>query len=360
MGPRALARQVADGTFGNQAAPVEDPDTLADRLDLVQQVGGEKHGDPPLQGNSLDEREKLDHALRVERCRGLIEDQHGWVLEERVRHAKTLAHAARERVDLLPGHLGKADLGQEVGDPRCRDGARDTVQACRVSEVLARAQPVVEADRVGHVAHVSLHLQRVAHRVDPDHACLAGRRFGEAQEHEHRRGLAGAVGTEQAEHLARPDLEAEVVHRHPGTVPFRQAPGFDDRLERRIAPANRGWGWLRDHRSATPEPPEDPAQPDQHEKDQRRADDQPVEPHLDGHPDGLACRRPRDAATARCVGAERDRIVAGHRVPGRRDHCGHVLGLPGRQAGNRGGIEGHRPPGWRRGAGPGRGEPQAR
>ena len=29
----------------------------------------------------------------------------------------------------------------------------------------------------------------------------------------HDRGLAGAVGTEQAEDLARPDLEADTVHR---------------------------------------------------------------------------------------------------------------------------------------------------
>ena len=53
---------------------------------------------------------------------------------------------------------------------------------------------------------------------------------GQAEEHQDRRGLAGAVLPEEAEDLARIDLEIELVDRGQRAVPLREPPGPDDRL----------------------------------------------------------------------------------------------------------------------------------
>ena len=72
---------------------------------------------------------------------------------------------------------------------------------------------LVEADRVGQVADPSLDLARLPGRIETHHAGLAVGRLGQAEQHQDRRRLAGAVLAEQAEDLARVDLEVELVDR---------------------------------------------------------------------------------------------------------------------------------------------------
>src|SRR2546430_16915231 len=61
----------------------------------------------------------------------------------------------------------------------------------------------------------------------------AGSRRDEPGEHAHGGGLAGAVWSEEAEHLARADLKAHVFHRRERVVVFGQAFGLDHGMESR-------------------------------------------------------------------------------------------------------------------------------
>ena len=62
---------------------------------------------------------------------------------------------------------------------------------------------------VGQIADPALDLQRRARRIVAEHADLARGYFGQAEHHQDRRGLAGAVRPEQPEHLALDDVEVD-------------------------------------------------------------------------------------------------------------------------------------------------------
>jgi len=64
-------------------------------------------------------------------------------------------------------------------------------------------------------------------RVEADHARHARAGLGKPEEHEDRRGLAGAVLAKQPEDLAGLDVEVEVVDRDEVAVALAQPPGDD-------------------------------------------------------------------------------------------------------------------------------------
>ena len=72
---------------------------------------------------------------------------------------------------------------------------------------------IVEADRVRQIANPALDLQRRTRRITAEHADGAGGNLGQAEHHQDRRGLAGAVRSEQSKHLALDDIEVDGVDR---------------------------------------------------------------------------------------------------------------------------------------------------
>src|SRR5215471_14976410 len=87
---------------------------------------------------------------------------------------------------------------------------------------------IVEADGVGQIADPALDLERLARRVEPEHADSPRRNLGQAEQHQDGRGLAGAVRTEQAKHLTLPDGKADVIDRAGAAVTLGQAFRNDD------------------------------------------------------------------------------------------------------------------------------------
>ena len=107
---------------------------------------------------------------------------------------------------------------------------RDAVQPSRVAQVLAPGHGAVEADVVRQVADMSLDVERVTQRVEPEHLGRAAGGLGEAEEHEDGRGLARTVGAEEAEHLALVDVQVQGADGESRVllVPLLQPPGPDD------------------------------------------------------------------------------------------------------------------------------------
>src|SRR5439155_17930720 len=95
------------------------------------------------------------------------------------------------------------------------------------TEVVAARHVTVEPNGVGEVAHPPLDLERAPGRIQADHAGLAIGRLGEAEQHQDRRRLAGAVLAEESEDLAGLHLEVEMIDRHEIAVQLREAPGPD-------------------------------------------------------------------------------------------------------------------------------------
>ena len=109
------------------------------------------------------------------------------------------------------------DGGERLVDARPALAARHALERGAIAEVLVDAQLGIERHRLGQVAEASARGQRIGGDVDAADADAAGARRKVAGADAHRGGLAGAVGTEKAEHLARARLEADGVERGDAT-----------------------------------------------------------------------------------------------------------------------------------------------
>src|SRR5690606_32555153 len=99
-------------------------------------------------------------------------------------------------------------------------------------EVVADGQIEVEGVELRADPEPCPDLRAVPHRVHAEDAQLPRGRGGDAPDHPHGRGLAGAVGTEEAERLTPPDLEIDSVDGGEVTEAFHQATGEDQRFIR--------------------------------------------------------------------------------------------------------------------------------
>ncbi len=180
----------------------------------------------------------LDACARVEtRCR-LVEDQQGRVMDERVREAQPLAHAARERLDVRLALVRETDDLEQLADHRRSPGGGDAVAAGEEVEVLPDAKVVVDAVEVGHVADAASNLDGVGGDGDAGDERLTRRRSEQRGQDLHRRRLAGPVRADEAEDLAVADDEVEARDGELVVVALHEAAGLDD--------------GDADHRSSTP------------------------------------------------------------------------------------------------------------
>src|SRR6266536_3597248 len=98
---------------------------------------------------------------------------------------------------------------QQPADPRLQLAAADAVQAALERQVLAAGGLQVDPGALGHAADGPAHAVGPLDHVDAGHAGGAGVRAAQRGEDLDGGGLAGAVGTEQAEHCPRLHGEAE-------------------------------------------------------------------------------------------------------------------------------------------------------
>ena len=159
----------------------------------------------PSCGEALQEPADPLDALGVESVDRLVEHEHAGVAEQGVGEREPLAHAERVAADAAVGVLGHADLVEHrrhARDGNARGGRRDP-------EVVA-----------GGSARVEVGLERRPDGLERPFEVVvglaverrgAGGRPHEPEEHPQRRGLAGAVRTEEPGDAPGFDGEAEVV-----------------------------------------------------------------------------------------------------------------------------------------------------
>ena len=107
----------------------------------------------------------LDDLLGVEADGGLVEDQHGRVADEGLRHADALLVALGEVLHQPAAHVGELQhLHGPVHRLRAR-GARDALDLGDEGEVFPHGHVGVERRQLGHVADAPLHLVRLLEDV---------------------------------------------------------------------------------------------------------------------------------------------------------------------------------------------------
>jgi hypothetical protein len=177
-------------------------------------------------------------AVGVEAVDRFVEDEHGWVPEQRRGDTEPLTHAQREALRLAPGHALETDGAEHLVDP----AAGDAVTAGQAQQVVAGLAATVQRLGVEEGADLARGCRQVAVAV-PAYGYRALRRRVEAQDHPHGGGLPGTVRAEETGDHAGPDGERQVVDGQGGAVALDQVAGFDHRAtrtERRSRSSFRG------------------------------------------------------------------------------------------------------------------------
>src|SRR5262249_46369583 len=130
---------------------------------------------------------------------------------------------------------------------------RHLVDAGDEVEVLEDREVLVEAEALGHVAHLPAHQRRVADDVEAEAGSFAPVRREQAAQQPDGGGLAAAVGAEEAADLAGRHLQGEALDHLAGAEALAQVAHVDNEAaERRLAVAlsagngltSSGWAGL--------------------------------------------------------------------------------------------------------------------
>ena len=155
---------------------------------------------PPLV-QLLDDPLDLDPADRVEAGHRLVQQHQVGVVDERLGDAHPLQHPLGVLAQVRVGRSLEPDVAEELLDALSPATRLESEQAGAEPEELAAGEIVVEVRVLRQVAHV-----RHARHAQLDRA---GAGPHEPERHLDRGRLAGAVGSEQSEHVVRTDLEVD-------------------------------------------------------------------------------------------------------------------------------------------------------
>ena len=187
---------------------------------------GREH-DGVLAGERLDELADLDDLGGIEADGGLVEDEHLGIAEESLGEADALPLSLGEIADHAVEELRAARLDGDALDLALALLAGNTLDGSDETQIGPRGHVGVDGRIFRQVADPLLHLDGILEDVEPAHLRLAARRRQDSGEDAHGRRLAGAVGAEETEDLARLHLEADVVDRLQLPVALHQVLDFN-------------------------------------------------------------------------------------------------------------------------------------
>ena len=215
---------------GEDPAVVHDGYPLAELVGLLHVVGGEQDG-LAFAVQLTEQVPQGEPALRIEaRCR-LVEEKHRGAVEDGPRHHEPLRHPPGQCVHRRLGPLGQLELVKQLigGLPRCLRPHAE--QAAVEVEVLPDGELAIEGVLLRNDPAQLFRQRRMCRDVDARDERAPGCRHHARGQHPRRRRLPGAVGSQQAKDLARPDVKVEPVNG--GEVRSRidlgQVRGVDDR-----------------------------------------------------------------------------------------------------------------------------------
>src|ERR1022692_372517 len=213
---RAQVAQLGERPFVHEPAAAEDADTVAQRLDLAEDVRREEDRLPALL--------RLEHGLtkgdlhqRVESGGRLVEQEQVGARRERGHELHLLAGPLRQRADAL----GRVELEAPDENVAVR-GVRRPVQAREVRQCLRAGQRGPEERLPRDVRDATVRGDGVAPGVDVEQERAPAGGAVQAEQQPDRRRLPRAVRPEIAVHLARRDGEVEPVERDRVAVLLRQ------------------------------------------------------------------------------------------------------------------------------------------
>ena len=163
--------------------------------------------------------------LHVDPGRRLVQHDDRRAVHQGLGHQHAALHAAGKLAHVRVGLVGQAEVVQQLVDPVVV--AVHAEIAALDAQRLAHAEEGVEDQLLRHDAQGPARRGVVVDDVVAHHAHPAFGGLGQAGQHADQRGLAGTVGTEQAEEFAAGDVEADA----PKGLDLPSPIGFLDVLE---------------------------------------------------------------------------------------------------------------------------------
>ncbi len=203
---------VGGRALGEHPTAVHQRDAVA-TLGLVHEVGRDEDGHPLL---AREHEELLPEAVsgdRIDPGGRLVEDQELGRMDHRHRERQTLAHAERQRLGASVDHACEVEALGKLRNARGNILRGQSIDPRMQIEVLAHAELAIEREGLGHEtqAPAQRRVLRIHRPVEDPRLALGDRQ--ETGQHPHGRGLAAAVGAEEAEDLALADRETDPIDR---------------------------------------------------------------------------------------------------------------------------------------------------
>ena len=196
----------------HQPAHIDDREALTVAFGLRHAVGGEEDRRSGVLSQPLQPLPHHSPRGWIQPHRGLVQEQHSGLVQQRGGDLQATQHAARQGPREPVEHRLKLHRGDRPLDPLLALVAWDASHARVEVEILAGSQRPVDRDRLGDVADRPAHSERLVAHVEAGDERASGARREQRREHADRRGLARAVGTEQGEHLAWRNGEGDASH----------------------------------------------------------------------------------------------------------------------------------------------------
>ena len=149
--------------------------------------------------------------MQVEPGRRLVEEDDRWPLHEGRRHVETPPHAPRVGAGGAVGGVPQLEPVEQVIGAGPRELARQLGEPAREPQVLGPGEVGVDRGELTGEADQVAHLVGLVDHVAPEHPGPAGVGVQDRREDPYDRRLARAVRSQEAEHGARGDVEADAV-----------------------------------------------------------------------------------------------------------------------------------------------------
>ena len=190
--------------FRERASVLEFPlfdrdEVIANPFDLAEQVRRDDDRDAELAAGTFDEREHFFAAFGIEAVGGLVEEEEFGIVDERLREFDALLHAGGVGPDESVALFVESDMSQCFGGTFACGGGGEPRHAAHVGHEVGGGHIYRKAIVLGEVADELSDLERMGERVDAEDFDRAGGRGEEAEEDADEGGLAGAVGSDQAD-----------------------------------------------------------------------------------------------------------------------------------------------------------------
>ena len=201
---------------------------------------GRRHQDGDAVGEELGQQlPELTARHRVDAGRRLVEQNQLGLVHQRAGERQLLLHAAGEAIRQTVAE--RCEL-RHLEEPAATSlVVRDAMDLGEEGHVLVDREIAVQAEALGQVTDPLRNPPVIARRILVEDAHLARVSVKQAAHQSNRRRLAGAVGSDETEHLAACNLEGQARQRLGAAVALDDAGERDCSLVGRPLPARRGF-----------------------------------------------------------------------------------------------------------------------